>query len=69
MWSSEYFGRKRSIQIGSAISVIAAAVMTASVDIPMFIVARFFMVSSPNLANNMRSLTTEQGFGIGMLQF
>jgi len=43
MWSSERFGRKRSIQIGCVISIVGAAIMTASVDIPMFIVSRFIM--------------------------
>ena len=43
MWSSEYFGRKRSIQIGCCISIVGATIMTASVDIPMFIVSRFIM--------------------------
>lgn len=38
MWSSEEFGRKRSIQIGCVISIVGAAIMTGSVDIPMFIV-------------------------------
>ena len=35
MWSSEFFGRKRSIQIGCCISIVGATIMTASVDIPM----------------------------------
>ena len=43
MWSSEFFGRKRSIQIGCVISIVGATIMTASVDIPMFVVARFIM--------------------------
>jgi MFS family permease len=43
MWSSEYFGRKRSLQLGCCISIVGAAIMTGSVDIPMFIVSRFIM--------------------------
>ena len=43
MWSSEFFGRKRSIQIGCCISIVGAAIMTGSVDIPQFIVSRFIM--------------------------
>lgn len=43
MWSSEFFGRKRSIQIGCCISIVGAAIMTGAVDIPMFIVSRFIM--------------------------
>lgn len=43
MWSSEYFGRKRSIQIGCCISIVGATIMTAAVGIPMFVVARFVM--------------------------
>lgn len=43
MWSSEKLGRKRSIQLGCIISIVGAAIMTGSVDIPMFIVARFIM--------------------------
>lgn len=43
MWSSERLGRKRSIQLGCVISIVGAAIMTGSVDIPMFIVARFIM--------------------------
>lgn len=43
MYTAEKFGRRRSIQIGCIISIISATLMTASVDIPMFIVSRFFM--------------------------
>lgn len=43
MWSSEYFGRKRSIQIGCVISIVGATIMTASVDVGMFIASRFIM--------------------------
>ncbi|KAK4505727.1 hypothetical protein PRZ48_003692 [Zasmidium cellare] len=43
MWSSEQLGRKRSIQLGCVISIVGAAIMTGSVDIPMFIVSRFVM--------------------------
>jgi MFS family permease len=43
MWSSEYFGRKRSLQIGCCISIVGATLMTASVDIGMFIASRFIM--------------------------
>ena len=43
MWCAEYFGRRRSIQIGSVISIVGATIMTASQDIPMFIVSRFIM--------------------------
>jgi len=43
MWSSEYFGRKRSIQIGCIISTVGAAIMTRSVNIAMFIVSCFIM--------------------------
>ena len=43
MWSSEKFGRKRSIQLGCVVSIIGAAIMTGSVDIAMFIVSRFIM--------------------------
>ena len=40
---SEYFGRKKSIQIGYIISIVGAAIMTGSVNIVMFIVSRFIM--------------------------
>jgi len=43
MWSSEKFGRKRSIQLGCCISIIGASIMTGSINIPMFIVSRFIM--------------------------
>ncbi|KAK4553865.1 hypothetical protein LTR86_009040 [Recurvomyces mirabilis] len=43
MWSSEKLGRKRSIQVGCCISIVGAAIMTGSIDIPMFIVSRFIM--------------------------
>jgi MFS family permease len=43
MWSSEKLGRKRSIQLGCIISIVGAAIMTGSIDIPMFIVSRFIM--------------------------
>lgn len=51
MWSSEYFGRKRSIQIGCCISIVGATIMTASVAIPMFIVSRFVSVMSLYLSS------------------
>ena len=41
--SSEYFGRKKSIQIGCIISIVGAAIMTGSMNIAMFIVSRFIM--------------------------
>ncbi|KAK3712004.1 hypothetical protein LTR37_009316 [Vermiconidia calcicola] len=43
MWSSEYFGRKRSIQIGCVISIVGATIMTASTGVGMFIASRFIM--------------------------
>ncbi|KAK3646212.1 hypothetical protein LTR56_007171 [Elasticomyces elasticus] len=43
MWSSEKLGRRRSIQVGCCISIVGAAIMTGSVNIPMFIVSRFIM--------------------------
>jgi MFS family permease len=43
MWSAEAFGRKRSIQIGCIISIVGATIMTASVDVAMFIASRFIM--------------------------
>lgn len=43
MYTAEKFGRPRSIQIGCIVSIIGATIMTASVDIPMFIVSRFIM--------------------------
>ena len=35
MWSSEYFGRKRSIQIGCCISIVGAAIMTSATGVGM----------------------------------
>jgi MFS family permease len=43
MWSAEYFGRKRSIQMACLLAIIAAALMTGSVNIPMFVVSRLIM--------------------------
>lgn len=43
MWSAEALGRRRSIQLGCLISIVGATIMTASVNIPMFIVSRFIM--------------------------
>lgn len=43
MWSCEALGRKRSIQLGCIISIVGAAIMTGSIDIPMFVVSRFIM--------------------------
>ncbi|RFU24186.1 hypothetical protein B7463_g12152, partial [Scytalidium lignicola] len=40
MWSSQYFGRKRSIQIGCAISIVGSTLMTASQNIEMLLAAR-----------------------------
>lgn len=43
MWSAEYLGRKRSIQLGCLIAMFSAALMTGSVNIPMFVVSRLIM--------------------------
>lgn len=43
MWAAEYFGRKRSIQLGCVVAIFAAALMTGSVNIPMFVVSRLIM--------------------------
>ncbi|KAF2029505.1 general substrate transporter [Setomelanomma holmii] len=43
MWAAEYFGRKRSIQMGCLIAIVGATIMTASVNIPMFVVSRVIM--------------------------
>lgn len=43
MWSAEYFGRKRSIQMACVVAVFAAALMTGSVNVPMFAVSRLIM--------------------------
>lgn len=43
MYIAERFGRPRSIQIGCVVSIVGASIMTASVNIPMFIVSRFIM--------------------------
>lgn len=40
-WSSDRLSRKYSIQIGAVILVVGAALCAGSVDIAMFIVARF----------------------------
>lgn len=45
MWSSEYFGRKRSLTIGSAICIVGASFMTGSNGLPMFVVGRLIMVA------------------------
>jgi MFS family permease len=61
MWSSEYFGRKRSIQIGCCISLVGAIIMTASVAIPMFIVSRFVSMV-PLYLSSMRAKFLDHGF-------
>lgn len=43
MWSAENFGRKRSTRIGCLITIFAGALMTESVNILMFAVARLIM--------------------------
>lgn len=43
MWGAEYFGRKRSIQYACLMAIVAAALMTGSVDVAMFVVARVMM--------------------------
>ncbi|OAG37865.1 hypothetical protein AYO21_07971 [Fonsecaea monophora] len=43
IWSSEYYGRKRGLQIGSLIATTGAIISTASVNVPMFVVSRFIM--------------------------
>lgn len=40
MWSAEYFGRKRSIQMSCLIAILGGALMTGSVNIAMFVVSR-----------------------------
>jgi MFS family permease len=40
-WSADKFGRKRSIQLGAFIMIIGAALCAGSVDVAMFLVARF----------------------------
>ncbi|KAL9114875.1 MAG: hypothetical protein Q9227_001118 [Pyrenula ochraceoflavens] len=40
-WSADKFGRKAGIQIGSMFSIVGAALCAASVDMGMFLVARF----------------------------
>jgi len=42
-WSAEYFGRKRSIQMACIMAIVGAALMTGSVDVAMFCVARLIM--------------------------
>lgn len=43
MYIAEKFGRTRAIQTGCTISIVGATIMTASVNIAMFIVSRFIM--------------------------
>jgi MFS family permease len=43
MWSAEYFGRKRSIQMSCVMAIVGAALMTGSVDVAMFCVSRLIM--------------------------
>ena len=40
-WSADKIGRKRSIQLGSLIMIIGAALCAGSVDMAMFLAARF----------------------------
>jgi MFS family permease len=40
-WSADKFGRKVSIQIGAFIMIIGAALCAGSVNVAMFLVARF----------------------------
>ncbi|KAK2748131.1 hypothetical protein FQN57_001255 [Myotisia sp. PD_48] len=40
-WSADKYGRKRSIQLGSIILIIGAALCAGSVNMSMFLVARF----------------------------
>ena len=62
MWSSEFFGRKRSIQIGCCISIVGATIMTASVDVGMFIASRF--VSMNDYMASKLVLTDRQDHGV-----
>ncbi|SMY21702.1 unnamed protein product [Zymoseptoria tritici ST99CH_1A5] len=43
IWSSDHFGRKRSLQLGCVICLVGAGIMTGSVNISMFIVSRFII--------------------------
>jgi sugar porter (SP) family MFS transporter len=43
MWSAEYFGRKRSIQMSCLMAIVGAALMTGSVNVAMFVVSRLIM--------------------------
>jgi hypothetical protein len=38
MWLAEHFGRKRSIQMTYLLVIVAAALMTGPVNIPLFVV-------------------------------
>lgn len=40
-WSADAWGRKRSLQLGSIILIIGAALCAGSVNMAMFLVARF----------------------------
>jgi len=39
-WSADKFGRLRSIQAGALVMIVGAILCAASVDVPMFLVAR-----------------------------
>ncbi|KIV99334.1 uncharacterized protein PV09_08993 [Verruconis gallopava] len=41
MWSADKYGRLRSIQAGAIVLIVGAVLCTASVDVAMFLVARF----------------------------
>lgn len=43
MWSADYFGRKRSIQMACVMAIFGAGLMTGSVNVAMFCVARVIM--------------------------
>jgi MFS family permease len=40
-WTADKYGRKHSIQLGAAVLIVGAVLCTASVNIAMFLVARF----------------------------
>jgi len=42
-YTAEQLGRLRTIQIACAVCIVGAALMTGSIDVPMFLVSRFIM--------------------------
>ncbi|EEP80107.1 predicted protein [Uncinocarpus reesii 1704] len=72
-WSADAYGRLRSLQLGSLILILGAALCAGSVNIPMFLVARFIagfgigiLVTAIPMYQAEASAPSSRGFMVSM---